>query len=119
MKCTPFVRQYDILSNKWGDFLCQKEHNIRSIHQNSKNSLYTCVHCGCVLEPSEECIFDDEYYFFQSIKSHRHRLLTKDHYIRETKVISPSSSFYTTSSIQTGRTGSGSPNLFRLLQEVI
>ena len=25
LKCTPFVRQYDILNNKWGDFLCQKE----------------------------------------------------------------------------------------------
>ena len=25
VNCTPFVRQYDILNNKWGDFLCQKE----------------------------------------------------------------------------------------------
>lgn len=25
-------------------------------------SNHTCVHCGCVLEPGEECIFDDEYY---------------------------------------------------------
>ena len=24
MNCTPFVRQYDILSNKWGDLLCQE-----------------------------------------------------------------------------------------------
>ena len=23
MNCTPFVRQYDILSNKWGVLLCQ------------------------------------------------------------------------------------------------
>ena len=26
MNCTPFVRQYDILSNKWGVLLCQKEY---------------------------------------------------------------------------------------------
>ena len=25
MNCTPFVRQYDILSNKWGVLLCQWE----------------------------------------------------------------------------------------------
>ena len=25
MNCTPFVRQYDILSNRWGDLLCQEE----------------------------------------------------------------------------------------------
>ena len=25
VNCTPFVRQYDILSNKWGVLLCQKE----------------------------------------------------------------------------------------------
>ena len=24
MNCTPFVRQYDILSDKWGDFICQR-----------------------------------------------------------------------------------------------
>ena len=24
LNCTPFVRQYDILSNKWGVLLCQK-----------------------------------------------------------------------------------------------
>ena len=24
MNCTPFVRQYDILSNKWGVLLCPK-----------------------------------------------------------------------------------------------
>ncbi len=23
MNCTPFVRQYDILTNKWGALLCQ------------------------------------------------------------------------------------------------
>ena len=39
LNCTPFVRQYDILSNKWGDILCQKESRINIIHQNSKNSL--------------------------------------------------------------------------------
>ena len=25
MNCTPYVRQYDIMSNIWGDLLCQKE----------------------------------------------------------------------------------------------
>ena len=25
MNCTPFVRQYGILSNKWGVFLCQRD----------------------------------------------------------------------------------------------
>ena len=36
MNCTPFVRQYDILNNKWGDFLCQEEYQINDIHQNSR-----------------------------------------------------------------------------------
>ena len=35
--CTPFVRQYDILSNKWGVLLCQKEYQTNDIRQNSKN----------------------------------------------------------------------------------
>ncbi|WP_455152661.1 hypothetical protein [Butyricicoccus sp.] len=25
LNCTPFVRQYDILSNRWSDLLCQEE----------------------------------------------------------------------------------------------
>ena len=37
MNCTPFVRQYGILSNKWGVLLCQKEYQTNDIHQNSKN----------------------------------------------------------------------------------
>ena len=37
MNCTPFVRQYDILSNKWGVLLCQKEYQTSDIRQNSKN----------------------------------------------------------------------------------
>ena len=28
MNSTPLVRQYDILSNKWGVLLCQKEYQI-------------------------------------------------------------------------------------------
>ncbi len=32
---TPFVRQYDILSNRWGDLLCQKEYPINDIRRNS------------------------------------------------------------------------------------
>ena len=34
---TPFVRQYGILSNKWGVLLCQKEYQTNDIRQNSKN----------------------------------------------------------------------------------
>ena len=37
VNCTPFVRQYGILSNKWGVFLCQKEYQTNDIRQNSKN----------------------------------------------------------------------------------
>ena len=37
LNCTPFVRQYDILSNKWGVLLCQKEYQTNDIRQNSKN----------------------------------------------------------------------------------
>ncbi len=36
MNCTPFVRQYDILDNKWGALLCQKEYPLNDIHRNSK-----------------------------------------------------------------------------------
>ena len=36
MNCTPFVRQYDILSNKWGVLLCQKEYQTNDIRRNSK-----------------------------------------------------------------------------------
>ena len=37
VNCTPFVRQYDILFNKWGVLLCQKEYQTNDIRQNSKN----------------------------------------------------------------------------------
>lgn len=37
LNCTPFVRQYDILNNKWGALLCQKEYQTNVIHQNSRN----------------------------------------------------------------------------------
>ena len=37
MNCTPFVRQYGILDNKWGDLLCQKEYQTRDTRQNSSN----------------------------------------------------------------------------------
>ena len=37
MNCTPFVRQYDILTNKWGALLCQKGYQTNVIHQNSRN----------------------------------------------------------------------------------
>ena len=37
VNCTPFVRQYDILSNKWGVLLCQKEYQPSDIRQNSKS----------------------------------------------------------------------------------
>ena len=37
LNCTPFVRQYDILSKKWGVLLCQKEYQANDIRQNSKN----------------------------------------------------------------------------------
>ena len=33
----PFVRQYGILSNKWGVLLCQKEYQTNDIRRNSKN----------------------------------------------------------------------------------
>ena len=37
LNCTPFVRQYGILSNKWGVLLCQKEYQTNDIRRNSKN----------------------------------------------------------------------------------
>lgn len=37
LNCTPHVRQYDILSNKWGVLLCQKEYQTNDIRRNSKN----------------------------------------------------------------------------------
>ena len=37
LNCTPFVRQYGILSNGWGVFLCQKEYQTNDIRRNSKN----------------------------------------------------------------------------------
>jgi len=36
LNCTPFVRQYDILCNKWGVKLCQKGYQTRGIRQNSR-----------------------------------------------------------------------------------
>ena len=37
VNCTPFVRQYDILDNKWGALLCQKGYQTNDTHQNSKS----------------------------------------------------------------------------------
>ena len=39
VNCTPFVRQYDILSNKWGVLLCQKEYQTNDIRQSSREWL--------------------------------------------------------------------------------
>ena len=39
MNCTPFVRQYDILSNRWGDLLCQEENRTNDIRRNSREWL--------------------------------------------------------------------------------
>ena len=36
---TPFVRQYDILSNRWGDLLCQEENRTNDIRRNSREWL--------------------------------------------------------------------------------
>ena len=41
MNCTPFVRQYDILSNKWGVILCQKGYRINGIQRNSRKWLFS------------------------------------------------------------------------------
>ena len=37
MNCTPFVRQYDILDNKWGASLWQKEYQTNDTRQNLRN----------------------------------------------------------------------------------
>ena len=37
MNCTPFVRQYDILDNKWGALLCQKEYQTNVTRRNSSD----------------------------------------------------------------------------------
>ena len=37
VNCTPFVGQCDILNNKWGVLLCQKEYQTKDIHRNSRN----------------------------------------------------------------------------------
>ena len=39
MNCTPFVRQYDILSKKWGVLLCQKEYQTNDIRRSSREWL--------------------------------------------------------------------------------
>ena len=39
LNCTPFVRQYDILSNKWGVLLCQKEYQTNDIRRSSREWL--------------------------------------------------------------------------------
>ena len=39
LNCTPFVRQYDILSKKWGVLLCQKEYQTNDIRRNSREWL--------------------------------------------------------------------------------
>lgn len=36
MNYAPFVRQYDILNNKWGVLLCQRERRIYEIRQNRR-----------------------------------------------------------------------------------
>ena len=39
LNCTPFVRQYDILDNKWGAILCQKEYQTNATHRSLSNRL--------------------------------------------------------------------------------
>ena len=39
LNCTPFVRRYDILSNKWGVLLCQKEYQTNDIRRNLREWL--------------------------------------------------------------------------------
>ena len=39
LKNTPLVRQYIILSNKWGVFICQKEYQTNDIRQSSREWL--------------------------------------------------------------------------------
>ena len=55
LNSTPFVRQYDILSNKWGVLLCQKEYQTNDIRRSSRKlvvetmqkrtSEYLCKRC--------------------------------------------------------------------------
>lgn len=37
LNCTPKVRQYDILKNDWGVFLCQKEYQISGTHRSLRS----------------------------------------------------------------------------------
>ena len=37
VNCTPFVRQYDILSNRWGDLLCCEENRTNGTRRNSRS----------------------------------------------------------------------------------
>ena len=37
MNSTPLVRQYDILSNRWGDLLCQEENQTNDTRQNLRS----------------------------------------------------------------------------------
>ena len=39
LNSTPFVRQYDILFNKWGVLLCQKEYQTNDIRRSSREWL--------------------------------------------------------------------------------
>ena len=39
LNSTPFVRQYDILFNKWGVLLCQKEYQTNDIRRSSRKWL--------------------------------------------------------------------------------
>ena len=39
LNSTPFVGQYDILSNKWGVLLCQKEYQTNDIRRSSRKWL--------------------------------------------------------------------------------
>ena len=39
MNSTPFVRQYDMLSNEWGVILCQKEYQTNGIRRNFKQQV--------------------------------------------------------------------------------
>jgi hypothetical protein len=38
MNCTPIVRQYDILKNNWGDFLCREGNQISDTQESSSNT---------------------------------------------------------------------------------
>ena len=39
LNSTPFVRQYDILFNKWGVLLCQKEYQTNDIRRSTREWL--------------------------------------------------------------------------------